>query len=489
MGTSESTLDAQGQEGLIPRFVYDLFENIDSSVDAERVAQFKISVSFLEIYGEDVFDLIPCEGRSTAERPSLMVRENEGGNVVVQGLQQVKVDTAEQAVEYLMHGMKNRITAATLMNAGSSRSHAVYVITLEQTNGGEDDGHTITSKLTFVDLAGSERIGRTHAEGKLKKEGIQINSGLFCLGQVINGLADDQRLKSGVKQTHIPYRNSKLTHLLKDALGGNSQTLFLACVSPADSNESETYSTLTYAKAARNIKNKPIRNMDKTQLEIIRLRYAVKAWTLKAVAHLVQDASAASTGNSRMSIALPDLSPVHPSKRSNAEELDAIQEILERPDVQEYIRNVNKAIEAKLEVGASATPRKVRLSIGVANQGGRQASSRAHPSVRSLISNFEAMDTEQGLPKRGCGLGAPIAPRREMTLPAEMPNPEDSEKLVARMQEMVAQEKELLERESEGEQELQEVDRAIGEKEEILSKLMDTVKGFSTMKVEYEKVH
>jgi hypothetical protein len=96
-----------------------------------------------------------------------------------------------------------------------------------------------------VIILGSERIARTQAEGKLKKEGIQINSGLFCLGQVINGLADDQRLKSGLKQTHIPYRNSKLTHLLKDALGGNSQTLFLACVSPAESNESENYSTLT----------------------------------------------------------------------------------------------------------------------------------------------------------------------------------------------------------------------------------------------------
>jgi len=104
----------------------------------------------------------------------------------------------------------------------------------------------MTSKLTFVDLAGSERIKRTGAEGHRMKEGIQINSGLFNLGQVINGLADDQRLKSGQnKQIHIPYRNSKLTYLLKDALGGNSKTLFLACVSPAESNEAETYTTLS----------------------------------------------------------------------------------------------------------------------------------------------------------------------------------------------------------------------------------------------------
>jgi len=95
-----------------------------------------------------------------------------------------------------------------------------------------------------VDLAGSERIKRTGAEGQRMKEGIQINSGLFNLGQVINCLADDQKIKQGVKISHIPYRNSKLTHLLRDALGGNSQTLFLACISPAESNESETLSTL-----------------------------------------------------------------------------------------------------------------------------------------------------------------------------------------------------------------------------------------------------
>lgn len=135
------------------------------------------------------------------------------------------------------------------MNAGSSRSHAVFTITLVQkvksSNNDEDISTNITSKLTFVDLAGSERIKRTGAEGQRMKEGIQINSGLFNLGQVINGLADDHRLKQGAKPVHIPYRNSKLTHLLKDALGGNSQTLFLACVSPAESNESETYSTLS----------------------------------------------------------------------------------------------------------------------------------------------------------------------------------------------------------------------------------------------------
>ena len=121
------------------------------------------------------------------------------------------------------------------------------------------------------------------------KEGIQINSGLFNLGQVINALADDQRIKQGVKPQYVPYRNSKLTHLLKDALGGNSQTLFLACVSPSESNESETYSTLCYARQARNIQNKPVINMDQTALEIRKLKYAVKTWMLKACGQKFQD--------------------------------------------------------------------------------------------------------------------------------------------------------------------------------------------------------
>ena len=94
-------------------------------------------------------------------------------------------------------------------------------------------------------------------------------------------MADEQKIKAGNKASHVPYRNSKLTHLLKDALGGNSQTLFLACVSPSESNESETHSTLSYARQARNIQNKPVRNMDRTQLELMRLRLAVKAWMTK----------------------------------------------------------------------------------------------------------------------------------------------------------------------------------------------------------------
>jgi hypothetical protein len=252
MGTSDiNSIDIENQ-GLIPRFVNDLFENLNQPQEGDQKTVYKIKASFLEIYGEDVFDLLsvnsPSSRNDLNNRPSLAVREDEAGHVFVQGQNELEVKNATSALEILTMGSHNRITASTAMNAGSSRSHAVFTLLLEQlvknttTN---EDISSMTSKLTFVDLAGSERIKRTGAEGQRMKEGIQINSGLFNLGQVINSLADEQKLKSGVKSTFIPYRNSKLTHLLKDALGGNSQTLFLACVSPAESNESESYSTLS----------------------------------------------------------------------------------------------------------------------------------------------------------------------------------------------------------------------------------------------------
>ncbi|KAJ1432252.1 P-loop containing nucleoside triphosphate hydrolase protein, partial [Ochromonadaceae sp. CCMP2298] len=289
MGTSDITYQDTENQGLISRFVADLFANLNVSKAEGEHLSFAVKASYLEIYGEEVFDLLHSDSASPQRLP-LQVREDEGGKIFVQGQNEFEVEDAEATLEMLSAGARHRITACTAMNAGSSRSHAVFTLQLEQrirsrTAGaeGEEDVQTLRSKLTFVDLAGSERIKRTGAEGQRLKEGIQINSGLFNLGQVINSLADEQKLKNGVKNNHVPYRNSKLTHLLKDALGGNSQTLFLACVSPAESNESETQSTLQYAKQARNIQNKPVQNVDKVQRELQRLRMAVKAWTCRAV--------------------------------------------------------------------------------------------------------------------------------------------------------------------------------------------------------------
>lgn len=158
------------------------------------------------------------------------------------------------------------------MNSNSSRSHAIFSVTLSQ----QLPQSTIYSKFHFVDLAGSERLKRTNAIGDRAKEGISINSGLLALGNVISALGDEKK-----KQSHVPYRNSKLTRLLQDSLGGNSQTLMLACVSPADSNANETLSTLKYANRAKNITNRVVLNQqlseaDTMKQEIARLRHELK---------------------------------------------------------------------------------------------------------------------------------------------------------------------------------------------------------------------
>ena len=281
-------------QGLIPRFMTDIFGSLhqrkiqdqeksdkenfngqDSKQNRSQLIDYQVSASFLEVYGEDIHDLLSDDSRRV-----LPLREDGEGGIVVVGLKEEKINRAEDALQVLHDGTLNRTTAATLMNKKSSRSHAVFTIILKQItreyrgDPSQDQGGTMdvttVSRFTFVDLAGSERMKKTGAEGERAKEGIKINQGLLALGLVINALADDEKLTKGEK-VHVPYRQSKLTRLLQDALGGNSQTLFLACVSPSDTNASETASTLTYANRARNIKNAPTKNIDASVAEMQRI--------------------------------------------------------------------------------------------------------------------------------------------------------------------------------------------------------------------------
>ncbi|XP_043830521.1 chromosome-associated kinesin KIF4A isoform X2 [Dromiciops gliroides] len=172
-------------------------------------------------------------------------------------------------VSCLEQGNNCRTVASTAMNSQSSRSHAIFTISVEQKKK-SDKNSSFRSKLHLVDLAGSERQKKTKAEGDRLKEGININRGLLCLGNVISALGDDK------KGGFIPYRDSKLTRLLQDSLGGNSHTLMIACVSPADSNLEETVNTLRYADRARKIKNKPIVNIDPQTAELNHLKQQVQ---------------------------------------------------------------------------------------------------------------------------------------------------------------------------------------------------------------------
>ena len=290
--------------GLIPRFLEAMFTTLfdrknasvksalqsptkpssGSNYQSPSLVGFTVSASFLEVYGEDIYDLLD----DNDDRKSLKLRENEDGEVFVVGLRKNPVANAAETMEILNTGTMNRTTAATLMNHTSSRSHAVFTVHLQQTTRtAEGTDISTTSCMTFVDLAGSERMKKTGAEGERMREGIKINEGLLALGNVINALGDDERLNNGEK-VYVPYRQSKLTRLLQDALGGNSQTLFFACVSPSDTNASETVSTLQYANRARNIKNAPTRNIDVAALELQRLRALTSLLKCELVKHRYQ---------------------------------------------------------------------------------------------------------------------------------------------------------------------------------------------------------
>lgn len=252
-------------DGVIPRAVYDLFRaRQDMEQGEERV---KVKMSYLEIYNEEARDLLSAD---TAEPTTLYIRDSKDG-VFVQNLSFLDVKSPRDVSELMEQASTRRVVGSTAMNDVSSRSHAICTlhVTISSAENGSSD-IKIQSKLTLVDLAGSERIKRTGAEGQRMKEGININKGLFVLGQVVSALSElgqnQQGSSAGTANTHIPYRDSKLTRLLQDSLGGNSRTVMVACVSPADSNVEESTNTLRYAQRTRSIKNSAVRNVVATTM-------------------------------------------------------------------------------------------------------------------------------------------------------------------------------------------------------------------------------
>ncbi|XP_062994479.1 chromosome-associated kinesin KIF4A [Elgaria multicarinata webbii] len=249
--------------GVIPRVINLLFEEMKEKMEW----QFSLTVSYLEIYNEDILDLLAPAKERTSQ---ISIREDPKEGIKIVGLTEHVVVSAQETVFCLEQGNNSRTVAATAMNTQSSRSHAIFTMSIEQKSK-SDMNTSFHSKLHLVDLAGSERQKKTKAEGDRLREGININKGLLCLGNVISALGDETK-----KGNFVPYRDSKLTRLLQDSLGGNSHTLMIACVSPADSNLEETLNTLRYADRARKIKNKPIVNIDPQAAEISRLRLQVQ---------------------------------------------------------------------------------------------------------------------------------------------------------------------------------------------------------------------
>lgn len=231
--------------GIIPRVLHDLFNKLE-----ESEAESSVKCSFIELYNEELRDLI-----SVQENTKLKIYDDNTGKkghstTMVQGMEESHIKTAVQGIKLLQDGSHKRQVAATKCNDLSSRSHTVFTITAYIKRTSEDGEDYISAgKLNLVDLAGSENIQRSGAENKRAAEAGLINKSLLTLGRVINALVD--------KGSHIPYRESKLTRLLQDSLGGRTKTCIIATVSPAKSNLEETISTLDYAFRAKNIRNKP----------------------------------------------------------------------------------------------------------------------------------------------------------------------------------------------------------------------------------------
>ncbi|KAH9234775.1 hypothetical protein K456DRAFT_1713275 [Colletotrichum gloeosporioides 23] len=283
--------------GVIPRAATALFEKLDGPVISKKQANrgsmsqlrtphrysaqgasslpsernWSLKATYVEIYNEQLRDLLVPDNVPQHERTNVTIREDVKGNIILTGLRQVEINSVDDLMNALNFGSTLRQTDATAINARSSRSHAVFSLNLVQrksglqgSNGadkrfsvpieamtGSETWVTTDSKLHFVDLAGSERLKNTGAQGERAKEGISINAGLAALGKVISQLSSRQA------GSHVSYRDSKLTRLLQDSLGGNAITYMIACVTPAEFHLSETLNTVQYAQRARAIQSKP----------------------------------------------------------------------------------------------------------------------------------------------------------------------------------------------------------------------------------------
>ncbi|KAI9216899.1 P-loop containing nucleoside triphosphate hydrolase protein [Blastocladiella britannica] len=257
MGTEASSV-LPNESGIVPRTLREIFKLLEDG--AETKGEFRASMSMIEIYNEEILDLLKPAG--AGGRP-LQLREDSAGIVQVIGATEPEVLSYKDCLcSTLEQGFGARSTGMTAMNARSSRSHAILTLHLSQRPSATT---RLTSKFHFVDLAGSERVNKSATIGDRRREGIAINQGLLALGQVIHALADsaaasETSLAAG-PSPHIPYRDSKLTRVLQSSLGGNARTVMVACVSPEESDAAESIATLRYAGRALAIRNKAVANV------------------------------------------------------------------------------------------------------------------------------------------------------------------------------------------------------------------------------------
>jgi kinesin family member 5 len=245
-----SDIDDEAGRGVIPRIIQQVFASIMASPSN---IEYTVRVSYMEIYMERIRDLL------MPQNDNLPVHEEKNRGVYVKGLLEVYVASDDEVYEVLRRGGTARAVSATNMNAESSRSHSIFVVTVSQKN--VETGSQKSGQLFLVDLAGSEKVGKTGASGQTLEEAKKINKSLSALGMVINSLTDG-------KSSHIPYRDSKLTRILQESLGGNSRTTLIINCSPSSYNDAETLSTLRFGMRAKSIKNKAKINAELSPAEL-----------------------------------------------------------------------------------------------------------------------------------------------------------------------------------------------------------------------------
>ena len=267
--TMQGEMELPSTQGIIPRMISHVFKYIYNTEGTD----FILKVSMIEIYQEKIRDLLDIT------RVNLNIREDNIKGIYVDGCSERYVGGPNDVLALLELGSSNRAQAATNMNEHSSRSHSIFILTINQTN--KKEGGSKIGKLYLVDLAGSEKISKTGATGHTLEEAKIINKSLTTLGRVINNLTDG-------KSTHVPYRESKLTRVLQESLGGNSKTCLIITCSPSIYNESETLSTLRFGERAKKIKNKPKINKEITVAELQKLVERLKENLKQANARINQ---------------------------------------------------------------------------------------------------------------------------------------------------------------------------------------------------------
>ncbi|XP_026879904.2 kinesin-like protein KIF17 isoform X2 [Electrophorus electricus] len=327
--TMQGVVDPPSQKGVIPR----AFDHVFETIQCAENAKFLVRASYLEIYREEIRDLL---GRDTKQK--LELKEHPERGIYVRDLSMHTVHSVGECERVMELGWKNRSVGYTLMNKDSSRSHSIFTIYLEIFNTDADgEDHLRAGKLNLVDLAGSERQSKTGATGDRLQEATKINLSLSALGNVISALVDG-------RSRHIPYRDSKLTRLLQDSLGGNTRTLMVACLSPADNNYEESLSTLRYANRAKSIRNVPRINEDPKDALLREYREEIRQ--LRALI----SGQLGSTGiNSLIAGHQPEGTPANgPRPQSNTADVDAEKEKIKR-EYEEKLARVQVEFSAEQE--------------------------------------------------------------------------------------------------------------------------------------------